>query len=239
MKHNKYKLYGAILGDLAGQPYEFPVMKGPYTNVKIHNPDSHITDDTVMTLASAASILNGTTAEHEYRKWGEKYPNAGYGKGFQTWLSDLRWDAKRDSYGNGCLMRASPFMWVKDLPGLIKATQCSHNHEDSFLAVMHLWKMYSGQFTSSYGRYRKFEEFKVNSLVTVGFCDDAYDFNKSTHELIIKVIECGGDTDTNASIIGELSNFWQNDITKRDAEYVESKLDSFQLKTLRSFNKEI
>lgn len=231
----KHKLYGAILGDLAGQPYEFPPMKGPYTNVDIHNPNSHITDDTVMTLASAACILKGSDPAHEYRYWGNMYPDAGYGKGFKEWL--ISGGGVGTSYGNGCLMRAAPFMYAEDLPGLIRSVQCSHNHEDSFEAVMHLWKMYKGRFISGHGKWRKFEKFEVNAVRTIGFCENAYDFNQSTHNLITKVIECGGDTDTNASIVGELSNFWNQDLTKEDIDYVESKLDEFQLMILREFNK--
>lgn len=40
-----YKLYGAILGDLAGQPHEFPAKGGSRTNIKILNPDWNITID--------------------------------------------------------------------------------------------------------------------------------------------------------------------------------------------------
>jgi ADP-ribosylglycohydrolase len=80
-----YKLYGAILGDLAGQPYEFPPMKGPYNNVDLHNPKAHITDDTIMTLASADHIMYGErdklSISQYYKWWGNMYPEAGYGKG--------------------------------------------------------------------------------------------------------------------------------------------------------------
>ncbi len=51
------------------------------------------------------------------------------------------------------------------------------------------------------------------------------------------VVGCGGDTDTNASIIAELHNYRNNSITKEMADYVESKLDSYLLEILREFNK--
>lgn len=233
---NKYKLYGAILGDLAGQPYEFPPMKGPYTKVKIHNPDSHITDDTVMTLASAFSIIHETPIGREYKYWARKYPDAGYGKGFKAWVDDKR-DVQGDSYGNGCIMRASPFMYTKDLPGLIRSVQCSHNHEDSLTAAFWLWECYVQGLTTKGFVIKKFDKFEVNAKATMNFCMCAADHNRTTHANIIGAIEHGGDTDTNASIVGEMSNFWLQDITKKDAEYVESKLDKFQLETLIKFNK--
>lgn len=54
----KYKLYGAILGDLAGQPYEFNY-KGNFNEFNIHDKKSNFTDDTIMTLATAKAILEG------------------------------------------------------------------------------------------------------------------------------------------------------------------------------------
>ena len=55
----KNKLYGAILGDLAGQPYEFPILTHfpDIKDINLHNPNSVFTDDTLMTLATAKSIM--------------------------------------------------------------------------------------------------------------------------------------------------------------------------------------
>ena len=107
----KYKLYGAILGDLTGQPFEFPAMQGPYTNVKIHNKESHFTDDTLMTLATARAILDNISFEQAYKEMGKLYEGDYYGKGFKDWLYSQD-GTFGNSYGNGCLMRISPLMYL-------------------------------------------------------------------------------------------------------------------------------
>ena len=114
MNNYPYKLYGAILGDLAGQPHEFPAKGGPIDNVILHNPDGHFTDDTLMTLASANFILgNHKTIEEAYKDMGKRYRGDYYGKGFKKWI-DEPMGTIGDSWGNGCIMRISPFMYLKD-----------------------------------------------------------------------------------------------------------------------------
>ena len=124
----KYKLYGAILGDLAGQPYEFPAMQGPYTNVNIHNKESHITDDTLMTLATARAILDDISFEQAYKEMGKMYQGDYYGKGFLEWL-DAPMGTTNDSFGNGCLMRISPIMYLPKEGRKIKVIDsCLNSH---------------------------------------------------------------------------------------------------------------
>lgn len=244
----RYKLYGAILGDLAGQPYEFPIMKGPYTNVNIHNQESHITDDSLMTLASANFLLGKhDTIEEAYKDMGNRYQGDYYGKGFKKWLSSEK-GIISDSYGNGCLMRLSPFMYIKDKEQskklAIESCICSHLHPISIISVMDLIHEYSNsglrRIATKYGPHnsvKKFEKFEVIADKTVEFIKNAYWLKNTTQEAIIAAIECGGDTDTNASILGELMNYTFNDIRGEDVEYVDSKLDEYQLNILKQFNK--
>ena len=83
-----------------------------------------------------------------------------------------------------------------------------------------------------------FKKFEVIADKTVHFCINVVAQTESTQEAIIKAIEQGGDTDTNASICGELSNYFYKDINEKDVEYVESKLDDYLLTILKEFNKE-
>ena len=237
---NKHKLYGAILGDLAGQPYEFKY-KGNFSEFNIHDPKSHITDDTVMTLASAYSILNGIKPEVAYRFIGRQYMDCGFGSRFKEWLKTSA-STIGDSYGNGCLMRVSPFIWSKsDLATIINSVRCSHHNQISYLSVIDLWKLYNDidiNDNEDVSKPKKFKKFEVSADSTFDFCKKVYVHNAfSTKNCIITAIKCGGDTDTNASIVGELSNHYYGDITKEDAEYVESKLDKYLLDILHKFNK--
>lgn len=242
---NKYKLYGAILGDLAGQPYEFPAMKGPYTNVNLHNPNSVITDDTIMTLATAAAIINNAKTNQDYsftyKLYGSFYEGDHYGKSFKNWLKSPK-GTVNDSFGNGCLMRISPFMYMPEtdtynpLEEIIKSIQESHNHVISYDSVIKLYLAYKDKYNKKSGDIKAFKKFKVRADDTLKFCINLADQCDNVHEGIRMAIECGGDTDTNASIVGELLNYRYNDLTQADIDYVESKLTKMQLSVLRMFN---
>lgn len=248
MRKVKYKLYGAILGDLCGQPMELQRYNG---QVIIHNPDSHITDDTVMTLATAYAIMNGLTFETVYKAFGKIYTDEknglGYGAGFKEWI-DKPLGVLNESYGNGCLMRMSPIIYasknVTEMEFLIAAScYCSHSHIKSYESCIKLMGLYNGDFESHAQPIIKFKKFEVTSEPTYQFIENLF-FNKweselmTTQECILKSIECGGDTDTNASIIGELVNYWNDDITDEDVTYVDSKLKEFPelLNILKQFN---
>ncbi len=105
-------MYGAILGDMIGAPYEFD--KGSKTKeFPMFTEKSHFTDDSVMTLAVAEALLDsmgGTEAQvkaalvRSMQKWGHRYPNAGYGGMFFRWLR-MKNPKPYGSFGNGSAMR--------------------------------------------------------------------------------------------------------------------------------------
>lgn len=88
-------MYGAILGDMIGAPYEFD--RGDKTkNFPLFSRGSHFTDDSVMTIAIAEALL-GVEADVDddvvraavvksMQEWGHRYPHAGYGGRFVRWL---------------------------------------------------------------------------------------------------------------------------------------------------------
>ncbi len=248
MSKRNNKLYGAILGDLAGQPYEFKY-KGDYTEFNLHDNRSHFTDDTLMTLATAYAIINDISFEESYKFIGNKYEGDYYGAGFKAWLKTPL-GTINNSYANGCLMRISPLMYMENhYPEdiiqykLAESCLCSHSHHHSIITTIHLYDLYIN--TNRYpGVYQTelypFTKFEVGADKTFKFIYHAYisKHATSTQKLIKKVVKCGGDTDTNASIIGELMNYKCNDLTQQDIEYVESKLDPFLLDILHQFNKE-
>jgi len=95
---------------------------------------STYTDDTVMTIATAAKLLDGTDYITEYKRWGQRYPNAGYGGMFFHWvLSD---EVKPyNSYGNGSAMRVSPVGFAFDgidevLAEAQRSAEVTHNHPE-------------------------------------------------------------------------------------------------------------
>ena len=54
-------MLGAIIGDIIGSSYEFNNIKT--TEFPLFSGASHITDDTVMTLAVAEGLMNGCAGE--------------------------------------------------------------------------------------------------------------------------------------------------------------------------------
>lgn len=137
-------MYGAILGDIVGRPYEFKRCRD------IHFPllswRSRFSDDSVMTIAIAEALLkSGRDADiHEIEKecvrsmlkWGRRYPFAGYGKRFIKWLLFSGKHPKPyKSCGNGSAMRISTVGWLYDslerTREVARATAVvSHNHPD-------------------------------------------------------------------------------------------------------------
>lgn len=241
----KYKLYGAILGDLAGQPYEFNY-SGDFSEFNLHDEKSKFTDDTLMTLAVAACLIGRyTDFESAYKAIGKKYQGDYYGEGFKKWLKTPH-STPRNSWANGCLMRVSPIMYVKQSfqehnNMLLESVLPSHNHHESKMAVFELDDLYYGfipfkWFYRLTRKLKRFTKFNISAKSTIKFIRYAFPTFKTTQEAIEKVVKCGGDTDTNASIIGELMNYHKQDLTKEDIEYVESKLDDFLLEILKEFN---
>lgn len=118
-------MYGAILGDIIGSPYEFD--RGSKTkDFPFFDRGATFTDDSVMTIAVAEALMaaadRGVLEDERavkdviidsMHKWGRRYPDAGYGGRFYYWLRDG--DRRPyNSWGNGSAMRVSPAGWLLD-----------------------------------------------------------------------------------------------------------------------------
>lgn len=136
-------MYGAILGDIIGSPFEFD--RGDKTkDFKLFSRRSHFTDDSVMTLAVCEALLkvgqDATVKEIEdavissMQSWGRRYPHAGYGGYFRRWLT-AHHPEPYNSFGNGSAMRVSAVGWLYDslenTRTVAKATaNVTHNHPE-------------------------------------------------------------------------------------------------------------
>ncbi|MDZ7685448.1 MAG: hypothetical protein U5O39_10990 [Gammaproteobacteria bacterium] len=70
-------MIGAIAGDVIGSVYEHAPIKSK--DFPLFGRGSRFTDDSVLTLAVAAAILEGETYRDAVKRIGRQYPNAGYG----------------------------------------------------------------------------------------------------------------------------------------------------------------
>lgn len=136
-------MYGAILGDIIGSPYEFD-QGNKIKTFPLFSQRSTFTDDTVMTLAVAEAFLDREETETDdttrYRlvksmqHWGKAYPHAGYGTRFLDWL----WSENPQpyhSYGNGSAMRVSAAAWLFDELSTVRymarlSAEVTHNHPE-------------------------------------------------------------------------------------------------------------
>ena len=136
-------MYGAILGDIIGSPFEFD--RGDKTkNFDLFSKGCYFTDDSVMTIAVGEALLavgtQATVKEIEeavvtnMQDWGKRYPYAGYGGRFRYWLRE-RNPKPYGSYGNGSAMRVSAAGWLYDsmerTREVARATaNVTHNHPE-------------------------------------------------------------------------------------------------------------
>lgn len=143
-------MLGAIIGDIAGSRFE------GYSHFNIKTKKFELlseelgcsaTDDSVMTLAVAKSILDCAddylklekTAVKNMQQFGRLYPGAGYGGYFYEWIFS---DSPQPyySFGNGAAMRVSPCGFaaktLEEAKCLSKAvTKVTHNHPEGMKAA--------------------------------------------------------------------------------------------------------
>lgn len=136
-------MYGAILGDIIGSPFEFD--RGDKTkDFNLFNRNSYFTDDSVMTIAVGEALLkvgqDAAVKEIEdavissMQSWGRRYPYEGYGGYFRHWLT-ARHPEPYNSFGNGSAMRVSAAGWLynslEKTRVVAKATaNVTHNHPE-------------------------------------------------------------------------------------------------------------
>lgn len=130
-------MIGAIIGDFCGSIYERRSVRWDGKTPLGVGP-CRLTDDSILTFATAETILNGRTGAEDfaraYMKWARDYPGRGYGHGFARWV-ESRELTKNGSFGNGSAMRVSPVGWaaatLDEALSLAKASaEYTHGHPE-------------------------------------------------------------------------------------------------------------
>ena len=102
-------MWGTIVGDMAGAPFEGgrPIKPG----TALLTQGARFTDDTVLMVAYAKALADGQRdLGLAYRQAFARYPKAGFGGMFRRWAVDP--SVEYSSYGNGSAMRVAPAAWV-------------------------------------------------------------------------------------------------------------------------------
>ena len=265
-------MYGAIIGDIAGSSYERHATKDK--SFEWFRKGSRFTDDTVMTVAVAESLLgliagNGTydpnwqslgdwsevdtsgnsltdaavleSIAKGLRKWGHRYPRAGYGRRFFEWFMNPH-AGPYHSFGNGSAMRVSPVGWLFDdiyatrrIAHLTAAV--SHDHQEGikgaeavaaaiFLAreeadkrtfdkqviKEYIQKEFGYDLERTLDEIRPDYAFDVSCQGSVPEAIIAFLESEDYESAVRNAVSLGGDADTQGAIAGSIAEAFYGDI---------------------------
>ena len=249
-------MIGAIAGDMIGSPYE----RYPIKHINFDPVVSGFTDDTVLTIAVAYSILNGTDIAKSLKKFAEKYHSLPYGGGFRRWVRS--WDDKPyNSFGNGSAMRVSPVGFAYDsaeevLHQAKRAAEVTHNHPEGIkgaqATALAIYMARAGKSKDvirkeitdrfSYDLNRTVEEirpdysFDVTCQGSVPESIIAFIDSESWEDAVKKSISLGGDADTMACITGGIAQAYYKEIPQNIVEDVTNRLSPDLREVLNEFN---
>ena len=223
-------MWGSIIGDLAGSVYEFSQIKEvtPVVVDELIREDSFYSDDTILMVAIVDAILNDRDYNKYLREYGlefidykpdvSPYFKTSFSPGFIKWLKG---NEEGLSMGNGAMMRIAPVGYLfNDLDTVReeskKATIPSHNNSDSIKCAQVVASIiYLAR--SGYSKeeiidlleldisFKPFDKFNYTCSDTIGNCLYALFTTDSFENALREVISYGGDTDTNACIVGGMA----------------------------------
>lgn len=223
-------MYGAIIGDLAGSIYEFEQTKKVSSICidQLIEENSFYSDDTILTIAVLDAILNDQNYEKYIKSYMKKYMN--YKPNFKPYFKStfspqlLKWYDNQiigNSKGNGAMMRISPVGYLfHNESDIIKhsmlATLPSHDSEEAIEAAQIVSRiiyyarlgMPKEEIISEFFKkaiYHPFSKFNTTCSDTLPNCLYALFSSNTFEEAIRKIISFGGDTDTNACIVGSMA----------------------------------
>jgi ADP-ribosylglycohydrolase len=234
---------GAIIGDIIGSPFEFKQVLNE--SFAINMDLSEITDDSILTIASATAILaDDFDYSSAYRSFYNSHKNYRYGPGFVRWAEQPK-SPDGDSFGNGSAMRVSPISWAFDsLEEVMLHAKNSalptHGHPEGIKGAQAvasaIFLARKGSSKSEIQDYIE-SEFGYNlndrsfiyddhfiCQTTVPRALNAFMRSDSFEDAIRKAIILGIDTDTLAAIAGSIAEAFYQSIPLHLEKLVDKKL---------------
>ena len=223
-------MIGAIAGDIIGSVHEGAGTKT--RDFPLFHDACRFTDDSVLTVATAACLLDDGDFTDYYHDYFQAWPDAGFGGNF------FHWAAARDrqpyySYGNGAAMRVSPVGFAGvTLEAVLDQAQrsaaVSHDHPEGIrgaqatAAAIFLARQGEGKaamrarieelFGYDLGRrladIRPLYRFDVSCQGSVPESIIAFLEADDYESTIRNAISLGGDADTMACIAGGIAEAW-------------------------------
>ena len=251
-------MFGAIAGDVIGSVFErFPVKT---TDFPLFAPDSIFTDDTVLTVAVAWSILNKTDYTRSMKTFGRKYPRAGYGGFFYRWMFSPD-PEPYNSWGNGSAMRVSPvgfaFSTAEDvLNEAEKSAEVTHNHPEGIkgaqATALAIYLARTGKDKASIkeeishrfgydldrrvSEIRKDYRFDVSCQGSVPEAIIAFLESEDYEDAVRRAISLGGDSDTQACMAGGIAQAYYKTVPQEIVSNVRKRLPDELLTIIDAFN---
>ncbi len=259
-------MLGAMFGDIVGSVYEFDNIKTK--DFPLFRSDCFFTDDSVMTAAVAEALLASDAREdmetfkavlvRTMHRYGEAYPDAGYGGRFSLWLAQKS-DAPYHSLGNGSAMRVSPVAWyarsLAEALTLAEATaSVTHNHPEGIKgAACTAGAVFLARTGASREEIRSFIEEYYTMDFTLDEIRPRYTFNETCEDTVPEAlmaflesesfedairlaVSLGGDSDTLAAITGSVAEAYYG-MTEAEREKVFFFLDEELADITRIFAK--
>jgi ADP-ribosylglycohydrolase len=228
-------MIGAVIGDIIGSRFEFNNHRSE--DFTLFTESSKITDDTILTIATADCLLHNKEYANTYQLYAQKYPNGNYGGMFSKWMYAPN-PKPYGSFGNGSGMRVSPVGWffssLEDtLKEAEKSAAVTHNHPEGIKGAqsiaMAIFLARNGsskeEIKSAIGSKFKYTlDFNLDTLrktntfdetcqVTVPQSIYCFLISNSFEDAIRKAISIGGDSDTIACMTGGIAEAFYKEIS--------------------------
>ncbi len=254
-------MLGALAGDIIGSRFEFNNHKS--RQFELFAPQCTFTDDSVLTVALADSLMSGEDYAAVLRRYYRRYPDAGYGGRFHQWAQSPQM-GPYNSFGNGSAMRVSPVGWFfDDLEAVLeearKSAMPTHNHPEGIkgaqatAACIFMARRGAGkeeirdyiQQTFNYDLQRSLDDirpdysFDVTCQGSVPEAIIAFLESRDFEGSIRNAVSLGGDSDTIACITGGIAEGFYGGVPDEIVEKLWQVLDAPLKETTFNFLKHI
>jgi ADP-ribosylglycohydrolase len=240
-------MIGALAGDIIGSVYEWHNIKTK--KFELFSSRCFFTDDSILTIALADSIMSGTPYVENLKTFYRWYPGGGYGGSFHRWAQSQN-SEPYNSWGNGAAMRISPVGYAyEDLDMVLQKsrefTEITHNHPEGvkggqataaaiFLARRGTSKAEIKKFietTFHYDLERHVDEirptyrFDESCQGTVPQAIRAFIDSTDFEDAIRTAVSLGGDSDTLACLTGGIAQAFYGSVPEAIEQRVYAILD--------------
>lgn len=250
-------MIGAIAGDIIGSVYERHNIK--HTDFPLFRPHSRFTDDTVLTVAVADSLLTRTAYAKNFKAYCRAYPSRGYGFNFYLWATSQD-EGPYGSLGNGSAMRVSPVAYACDTIGAVlleakRSAEVTHNHPEGikgaqavasaiFLArtgntkeeiKSYIERNFGYDLDEPLDEIRKYYTYDVTCPGSVPQAFRAFLESDDFEDAVRKAISIGGDSDTIACIAGSIAHAYYGTVPEHIRSQVWELLDDHLRQVVNRF----